>query len=252
MGKLAYILIDGLNEFAARSMRFSEKMRVPSRGGFFQAAWPPMSKPAYVTLFTGMDPYIHGIDSNASRKTAPFNNLFRLAQNSGLTTAAASYYWFYELFNNYPFNLFSDRFCANKNWAIMNGIFYKNDSYPDAELFADAESLRKSCKPEFLLAHCMGADFAGHLYGGNSIEYLEAARNIDALLADWLPILLADGYHLVVTSDHGMDDNGRHEDDNAKCRNCAFWLLGEKWENLPLPTRANEIMGLLASVLNPE
>ena len=249
MNKLVFVLIDGLNGTAANNMRFATRLAVSLRSGTYLAAMPPLSRPAYTTIFSGVDPEMHGITSNDCKKAAPVNNFFRQMQSSGKKCAAAAYFWFYELFNAGNFLLNCHRHIDRKDMPIRNGFFYQNDSYPDAELFANAEILRRTARPDFLLTHCMGVDYAGHLFGGESGEYMKAAQNADQLLARWLPQLLEAGYQIIVTTDHGMDSKGQHENDKAICRECHYWLIGDIWAALPLPAHAREIAGLLHKVM---
>ena len=100
MTNLVYILLDGLNEEASKIMQFAKNLDVYIKYGIFKTVFPPLSKPAYTTLFSGIDPDRHGIKSNSSIKFAPQDNIFTWAQMRGLRTAAAAYYWFFELFNN--------------------------------------------------------------------------------------------------------------------------------------------------------
>ena len=98
----------------------------------------------------------------------------------------------------------------------------------------------------------MGIDNAGHLHGANSKEYRDAARRADGLLARWLPEWTSAGYAVLVTSDHGMDDDGRHNDNSEASRRVPLWLAGEGFKNTPLPTDQTQIAGLVCRALGIE
>lgn len=248
MAKLVFVLLDGLAFDASRTMIWPEKVGAPVRFCSVRAEYPPLSKPAYATLFSGKKPCEHGIFENSGFAAAPSPNIFEQARAAGLVSCAAAYYWFFELYNRLPFIPARHRFLWNAPLTIANGLFYWNDSYPDAELFADAEACRNFCRPDFMLAHCMGIDWQGHLHGANSAEYKNAVKNVDALLAAYAPIWLRDAI-LLVASDHGMDNAGKHEADNDECRLAPFWLAGEGIQSMPMPSRACEMAALLEEIL---
>ena len=99
---------------------------------------------------------------------------------------------------------------ANNEGLIDYGIYYWEDSYPDSHLFTDGEFIRKTYNPDFMMYHPMSIDLAGHTYGADSREYAWKVADMGSLIANLLPGWLADGYQVVVTADHGMDENGIH------------------------------------------
>lgn len=248
MAKLVFILLDGLAFESAKAMTWAKKITAPVRFCKIKAEFPPLSKPAYATLFSGKKPCEHGIYKNSGFELAPESNIFTRAMESGLSRCAAAYHWFYELYNGQPFNPAAHRFLRNAGLPISNGLFYWNDSYPDAELFADAEACRNFCKPDFMLVHCMGIDWQGHLHGANSVGYNNAVKNVDTLLTAYAPVWMRDAI-LVVASDHGMDNAGKHEADNDECRSTPCWIAGEGCQSMRLPARACEMAGLLEKIL---
>lgn len=248
MARLLFALLDGLTFAAAQGMKWTERLDAPVRFGEMAAELPPLSRPAYATLFSGKKPREHGIISNESRLAAPADNVFARARTAGLVTCAAAYGWFFELFNGESFDPARHRLLLGAPLPVANGLFYWNDSYPDAELFADAWSLRNLCQPDFMLLHCMGIDWQGHLHGADSPEYRAAVENVDALLSFYAPLWLKDAM-LVVASDHGMDNAGKHEADNTQCRAAPCWLVGKGIESAPMPGRACEMAALLEGAL---
>ena len=98
--------------------------------------------------------------------------------------------------------------CFKVDGPVSHGTFYDDDAYPDSHLLLDAEILRRKHDPDFLFVHCMGMDYIGHLYGSNSKEYRQQAYQLDNLLSLYIPQWLNEGYHILVTSDHGMTRMG--------------------------------------------
>ena len=79
-----------------------------------------------------------------------------------------------------------------------------------------------------------------------------AGCRADGLLARWLPEWTSAGYAVLVTSDHGMDDDGRHNDNSEASRRVPLWLAGEGFKNTPLPADQTQIAGLVCRALGIE
>lgn len=189
------------------------------------AELPSLSRPLYETLMTGVPPVRSGITGNGIVRRSRCTSVFDQCRRAGRTTAAAAYHWFSELYNHAPFQP-AHRVTQDPDAAIQHGLFYWRDGYPDDHLFADAEALRLRHRPGFLLVHPMGVDDAGHRHGGASDEYRDAARRADELLARYMPVWLEDGHAVIVTSDHGMGDDGNHGGPGAAEVQVPFWLFG--------------------------
>ena len=255
MQRVVFVLLDGLA--AATARRCMSYMQSLTDAGLarhteLQGELPPLSRPIYATLLTGLRPTQSGIMHNDDARLCPAPTIFSRAQDAGLTTAAAAYHWMSELCNVAPYEPGRDRITDDAALPIAHGLFYCTDAYPDDELFHDAACLRRRYAPHLLLAHSMGIDNAGHLHGANSKEYRDAARKADGLLARWLPEWMAAGYAVLVASDHGMDDDGSHNDNSEAARRVPLWLAGEGFKNTPLPADQTQIAGLVCRALGIE
>lgn len=171
---------------------------------------PSMSRPLYECILTGIAPVQSGIVNNDVVRLSHFESVFSLAHQAGKTTAAAAYYWVSELYNRAPFDANRDRFTHDKQLPIQYGCFYQADHYPDDHLFMDAEYLRTQHDPDFLLIHPMNIDDTGHKFGFDSPQYRNAARKADIYLSRYLPMWIAQGYQIIITSDHGMNNDRSH------------------------------------------
>lgn len=252
MGRLIFVLLDGLNAKTARScMSFLNALDEAAQISHvtLTSFLPPLSRPLYACLLSGLTPANSGIVRNEDTQLCPAPTFFHQARKVGLTTAAAAYYWFSELCNLSPFNPARDRLTVNTSLPIAHGLFYSDDAYPDAELFRDAEALRHRVSPDLLLVHSMGIDWAGHCHGGTSVPYTQAVRHADSLLARYLPLWLKEGYSLLITSDHGMDANGNHYDDAPDVRQVPLWQAGPVWKTLPQPASQADIADLVCMAL---
>ena len=236
MGKLIFVLVDGLRcDTAFRHMGFMEHLVEMGAASRYRvrSELPSMSRPLYETLMTGTPVLEHGIFSNEVARLSKEEHLFGLARKNGLTTAAAAFCWFSELYNKAPFNPVTDRLQLRTDRPIQNGLFYFKDPsgyYPDSHVVADAEALRQSFNPDFLLVHPMNTDDAGHKAGSDSAEYVKSVIMIDYILSNAVPIWLGSGYTVLVTADHGINPWGWHGGNGDDERLVPMYLAGSAAE----------------------
>ncbi|EJF90454.1 alkaline phosphatase family protein [Bartonella tamiae] len=252
MSKLILIVLDGLRYDTARQCLGYLEAKVSAQQAQCTAInceLPAISRPLYETILTGRTPLDHGIVSNAITRKSNENSIFSLARKANLKTAAAAYHWVSELYVKTPFNPIEDRLLINSHEPIQYGMFYWQDDYPDSHLFADAEMLIKCFNPDFLMLHPMNIDDAGHKYGGNSINYRNAARKASDLLANYLPLWLDKEYKIIITSDHGMSDEGNHGGPELSETKVPFYNLGFQI-NEPVNLAQIQIADLCCKILN--
>ncbi|MFP1960513.1 alkaline phosphatase family protein [Lonsdalea quercina] len=211
--KCILVVLDGLNYQVARdAMGYLQAQCDAGRGRRYALTCelPSLSRPLYECILTGVTPVESGIVHNEMQRLSNQMSIFHYARKAGLTTAAAAYHWVSELYNRTPFDPPRDRHTADTHLPIQHGHFYYEDDYPDSHLFIDAESLRRTHQPDFLLVHSMNIDDAGHQYGLSSPQYRNKARRADGFLSLRLADWLSAGYQVVVTADHGMNDDRSH------------------------------------------
>jgi predicted AlkP superfamily pyrophosphatase or phosphodiesterase len=210
--RVVFIVLDGLRYDAARAcLGYMEALVAAGEAQVYRVVseLPSISRPLYATLLTGKPPASHGIASNADVRRLALPNVFSVARRAGLSSAAAAYWWFSELYNDAPFHP-SHRLTERADRDIQHGLFYWSDEYPGDHTFADADALIGRADPHFVLVHPSNIDDAGHKHGGDSIGYRNAVRASSGHLALFLPRWRALGYAIVVTSDHGMHADGQH------------------------------------------
>ena len=196
--KVILVILDGLRfDIAQSCMGYLSHLIEVSHASLYKvrAELPTLSRPLYEVLLTGTPASVNGITANAVARLSEQTSLFHLAAQQGLTTAAAAYYWFSELYNRSPFSPFGDREQHDLHFPIQHGKFYFDDTYPDSHLFADAEVLRQDWNPDFMLVHPMGIDYAGHRFGADSKDYRGRVLATDSLLAQYLPRLDGSGLY---------------------------------------------------------
>ncbi len=236
--RLIFVLIDGLRDDVAKSrLGFVEGLvdeGIACRS-HVQSVLPSLSRPCYASIFTGMTPLKHGITTNDSTQRLTHDNVFDLIAESGGTSAVAGYHWMSELFSRGSFDYLRDCEQENNASGITYGRYYFEDAYPDSHVFVDAEKLRQTFDPDFLVIHPMGCDDAGHKYGALSKEYAAAAAKIDYLLSRFVPMWLTLGYQIVITADHGMDAFGMHGGTYDDVTKTPLYYLSSL-KGMPLPT----------------
>lgn len=80
---------------------------------------------------------------------------------------------------------------------------------------------------DFLIAHFLGVDHAGHRYGPNHPAMNAKLRQMDAFVRD-LVQTLDDDTLLVVMGDHGMDARGDHGGESDDEVEAALWMYAKR------------------------
>ncbi|MGA4637053.1 alkaline phosphatase family protein [Pseudomonas solani] len=228
--KAILVLLDGLNHGVAQhAMGHLQAYCAAGRAALYklECELPALSRPLYECILSGVPPIDSGIVHNDVSRLSNQRSVFHYARDAGLTTAAAAYHWFSELYNRSPFDAARDRHTEAPELPIQHGHFYWADHYPDAHLFADAESLRLRHAPDFLLVHPMNIDDAGHKHGLDTPQYRNSARVADIILAEYLQRWLDAGYQVLVTADHGMNNDRSHNGLLTEEREVPLFVLGD-------------------------
>lgn len=251
--KVILVLLDGLAwQVAHDGMGYLQGLREAGRASLYrlECALPSLSRPLYECVLTGVPPIDSGIVHNGVDRLSSQQSIFHLARAAGARTAAAAYHWVSELYNRSPYVAVRDRFTDDAALPIQQGVFYHADDYADDHVLLDAEHLRRRHDPHFLLIHPMGADVTGHRYGLDSPEYRDIARQLDKQLAEYLPSWLAEGYQVMITSDHGMNRDGSHGGISPEERQVPLFLLGRCFSHRPdVTVQQTQLCGIVADLL---
>lgn len=228
--KVILVILDGLAyETAEQCMGFMQGLCEQGSATLYkvQCELPSMSRPLYEAILTGVAPAQSGIVHNHIIRNSNQTSIFSIARRAGLSTAAAAYNWMSELYNRAPWDAVRDRFTNDPEQLIQHGIFYSQDTYPDSHLYLDAEWLRVNHDPDFLLVHPMNIDDAGHRAGFDSAHYRNTTRMSDTHLSEHLAQWMAQGYQILVTADHGMNNDKSHGGTLSEERDVPLYVLGE-------------------------
>ena len=234
ISKLIVILIDGLGfedmKSSAGYLEHLVEWRVAAKYRV-RGELPAMSRPMYETILTGLPVIEHGIVTNGYKRPSNCPNLFSLSKDAGKVNAAAAYSWISELYSsNGPYDPLAHRYQLESNGHIQHGIYYHVDDYPDAYLYYDGDYLRRTYTPDLLFLHPMNCDHMGHIYGSKSKEYRAAAINSADIISSLMEGWRTDGYDVIVTADHGMDELGEHGGNTEVQRDVALYIISDQVE----------------------
>ena len=250
--KVILVVLDGLNYLVARDcMGYLNGLLEQQRATFYpiQCELPSLSRPLYECILTGVRPIESGIVNNNIVRLSHHDSIFSLATSQGKVTAAAAYHWVSELYNRAPYDAVRDRFTHDETFNIQHGCFYHWDHYPDEALFLDAEHLRRTYQPDFLLIHPMNIDDMGHKFGLDSHQYRNSARNADIILSNYVEQWLADGYQVIVTSDHGMNNDRSHGGILAEEREVPLFVIGDQFTHQECAVKQTDLCGIVCQLL---
>jgi predicted AlkP superfamily pyrophosphatase or phosphodiesterase len=227
--KVILIVLDGLAYTTAEQcMGYLQGLNAQGSTTLYklQCELPSKSRPLYETILTGVPPVLSGIVHNDVNRNSNQQSVFSLARGAGLTTAAAAFHWFSELYNRSPFDAARDRHTNDLEQLIQHGCFYHGDHYADSYVYLDAESLRRRYNPDFILIHPMNIDNAGHSAGLDSAHYRNTVRTSDGELSKYLPTWIEEGYQVLITADHGMNGDKSHGGILTEERDIPLFVIG--------------------------
>lgn len=234
--KLILVLIDALNYDSRDYLGYMKALCKEKKANEYKVSTelPSLSRPLYELILTGVSPIKSGVVNNEVSRLSKFESVFSLANKNNLKTGASAYYWIGELYNFGKFNYLDNMEVDSKKLNINHGRFYWEDEHPDKYVFAQGELIRRKNMIDFLLIHPMNVDDRGHKYGGKSKEYKDTVRKESNILSKYIPIWLEENYEIIVTSDHGMSEEGNHGGNFSDENTVPLWIIGKELKNIRL------------------
>lgn len=198
MEKVVLVLIDGMRPDGIEACGDSALLTLAAEGLSClrgHTVRPSVTLPCHASLFFSVDPERHGITDNVWRPLVrPIDSLADVVAKQG--KRAAMFYNWEELRD------------LNRPGSLVHS-YYQTEDLPLTEGMASEVALTQETlrylqkeQPDFLFLYLGYTDVAGHNHGWMTPEYLQALANASDCvrkLKDSLP----EGYHLVVTADHG-------------------------------------------------
>lgn len=202
--RVVFVLIDALRydtSLDTEVMPVLNQLRTQGASAKMHSQPPSYSAPGYGVLLTGAWPSL----SDAPAFNLDYENLYPLTQDNifssakrhGRTTAVSGFYWFEKLI---------------PSEALDIGFFTPGeDQKADRAVVDAAIPWLQSGEYELVLIHLDQVDYAGHNEGGPLKQgWEQAARRVDAHLAEIVSELDLTRDVLVICSDHGQIDQGGH------------------------------------------
>ena len=215
--QVVYVIVDGLRYDTSLGMPFLNSLRQKGAYAVMHSKPPSYSQPSWTTLVTGAWPDINGSPPlNADyedMKPIAVDHLFAAVRRAGMTSAIAGFIWWQKLV---PQDLLQDGFYVEGE-----------DDAADRAVLAKALEFLTTVRPNLLLVHLDQVDHAGHLYGGESAEYRQAAYAVDGMIQQIAAALDLEESVLVVVSDHGHIKRGGHGGHDAVVLQEPFVMVGK-------------------------
>lgn len=235
--KILLVLIDGAGyEACVKECGYLEGLVESGRAQRWKmrAAMPTISAPLYETIHTGLAPIEHGITCNEALRASLYPNIFTQVVTAGLRTAAVAHSYFFTLYSGLAYDLHRHVEFGDDRSPIQRGRFYSMESYSKVNICAPAEIdlcaqtliLIEQHQPDYLLLHTSSVDSVGHACGGRSREYFQQIYRVDTALGRTVPAWLNAGYSIMVTADHGINEDGHHGGSEPLVRDIPFYYIG--------------------------
>lgn len=219
--RVVFVLIDALRydtSLDTEVMPVLNQLRNQGASAKMHSQPPSYSAPGYGVLLTGAWPSL----SDAPAFNLDYKNLFPLTQDNifssakrhGRTTAVSGFYWFEKLIPSEVLDI---------------GFFTPNeDQKADRAVVDAAIPWLQSGEYELVLIHLDQVDYAGHNEGGPLKQgWEQAARRVDAHLAEIVSELDLTRDILLISSDHGQIDQGGHGGQDAVTLVEPFIMVGK-------------------------
>ena len=214
---------------------------------------PSVSRTNYETLHTGVPASVHGITSNLVNRKSSQPHLFKLLTKQNRTSGIVGSSWFYDLYGKESYDYVKHKeINKDDNEDITYGRFYSDDisdSYnPDVEglahTFQTADHIITKYIPDYVLIHLVTPDKIGHEEGVGK-KYKNEISKIDSIMGAILPKWLAMGYDVIITSDHGMDEDHSHGSVKREVMEAPLYIISQKPWILPEINDHTQIMKLV-------
>lgn len=216
--RLIVILIDSLKPsylFNEKYMPFVSSLKDNSAWGFAKVGGAPISVSCDNAIFCGYnEKSLFSIYTDFNAKTVKTDNVFKRLKESGKTCNLISTANLYDAFGAYA------RTC---NMQLYSG-FYEYEKGTEY-IFEEAEKSFKDTECDFTVIQLCGLDYVGHIKTPISIEYDNLLKKIDGHIKKIIEHVRPSDT-VLITSEHGMDDNSFHLEASQDVVNTPFIIFG--------------------------
>lgn len=95
----------------------------------------------------------------------------------------------------------------------------------------------------------MNIDDTGHKFGFDSPQYRNAARHADIILSNYIPTWVEQGYQILITSDHGMNNDRSHGGTLPEECLVPLFVIGSQFSHQPCNIEQTAICGTICHLL---
>jgi len=201
--RVVLVVVDGLRVDTSRTMATLNRLRTQGADLTATTGEPSLSLPGWTVIGSGAYQEISAVTTNWYEGAVQVDNIFAQAKRKGLTTALVGGPGWKQLFGQWLD--FPEPIEEPEAYGDLPGV-----QRTDEGITARALALLQGKKPNLLLVHWHGPDYAGHSWGGASKQYQDDVQHIDGQLAQLVNALDLSTTTLIVTADHGHIDAGGH------------------------------------------
>jgi len=216
--RVIVILIDSLKPdylFNSTRMPFTSSLKDKSAWGYASVSGAPITISCDKAIFCGYnDKSLFSIYSDFNSRTVETDNIFKRLAEAGKKSYLISTADLYDAFGKY---------------TITSEITY-NDGFKDYErdtenIFNKAKEYLPRAEESLIVIQICGLDYVGHIYTPKSEQYEDLLNRIDIHLKNLLSELRVYDT-VIITSEHGMDDNSFHLESTPDVVNPPFIIFG--------------------------
>lgn len=201
--RVVLVVVDGLRVDTSRTMATLNRLRTQGADLIATTGEPSLSLPGWTVIGSGAYQEVSAVTTNWYEGAVQVDSIFAQAKRKGLTTAMVGGPGWKQLFGQWLD--FQEPIREPEAYGDLPGV-----QQTDERITARALALLQEKRPNLLLIHWHGPDYAGHSWGGASQQYQDDVQHIEGQLAQLVNALDLGTTTLMVTADHGQIDAGGH------------------------------------------
>lgn len=217
--RVVVVIVGGLGYDASRSVDMPNLETLLETGASARMTSQPPTYPlpAWTALLTGVWPDLNNAPvlnaKAADQRPIAFDHLFAAARDADQRTAIVGF----------------------EGWGTLlpadaaDAAFYTSgeDAVADGRVAEAALNLIADPQYDLVLIYFSQVDAAGQAEGINSVAYASAARQIDNHLRQVIRLVDMSNSALIVTSDHGLTEDGRLGGSETDLTQAPFVMIGQ-------------------------
>jgi hypothetical protein len=215
--RVVMVIVGGLGQDTTRSVDMPNlETLVEAGASASMVSHPPTYPlPAWTTLLTGLWPELNNAPIMEPRayglRPITFDHLFATARDAGMRTAVAGFEGWKPLIS-----------------ADSSVFTSDEDAITDAQVAQAALTFIADSQYNLILIYFHQLNVIGQTEGVSSASYARAARQVDNHLQQIIRLVDLSNSVLIVTSDHGLLENGRLGGSESELTRLPFAMIGQR------------------------